>query len=109
MNLLDQRREIFRSIDMFVHAFQRLPRNRLESDAQPRAAALGCEFEHAVILRELGGNAGLPLNAASLQGTHDLLRTLGGAEKIGIIHRDGARAAILHFMDNFVDWTIAEL
>src|SRR3982074_160340 len=109
MNLLHQRREIFRSIDMLVPPLQRPPRNRLESDAQHRAAALGCEFEHAIILRELGGNASLPLDAAAPQGPHELLRTLGGAEKIRVIHRDGTRAAILHLVDNFVDWAVTEL
>src|SRR6267142_3633813 len=109
MNLLHKGLEIFRSIDMFVHAFKRLTRNRLESDAQHRAAALGCEFKHAVILREFGGNASLPLNTAPPQGTHNLFWTLRRTEKVGIIHRDGARAAILHLMDNFVDWTITEL
>src|SRR5258706_5531470 len=109
MNLLHKGHEIFGSIYMFVHAFQRLTRNRLESDAQHRAAALGREFEHAVILRKLGGNAGLPLDAAAPQGTHDLFRTLRRTETIGIIHGDGTRAAILHLMDNFVDWAITKL
>src|SRR5260370_30821435 len=108
MNLLHKGLEIFRSIDMFVHAFQRLTRNRLESDAQHRAAALGCEFEHAIILRKFGGNASLPLKAAPSQSTHDLFWPFRRAEKIGIIHRDGTRAAILYLVHNFVDWTVTE-
>src|SRR5258708_14480057 len=109
MNLLHKRHEIFGSIDMLVHAFQRFTRDRLEPDAEHRAAAFGREFEHAVILRKLGGNAGLPLDATSSQGTHDLLWALRRSEEIGIVDRDGARTAILHLMDNFVDRTITEL
>src|SRR5258708_33049663 len=76
--------------------FQRLARNRFEPDAEHGAATFGCEFEHAVILRKLGGNTRLPSNAASLRRTHQLLRTLGGAEEVGVVGRDGACATILH-------------
>src|SRR5260370_35038911 len=108
MNLLHKRHEIFGSIDMLVHAFQLCTGDRLEPDAEHRAAAFGREFEHAVILRKLGGNAGLPLAATSSQGTHDLLWALRRSEEIGIVDRDGSRTAILHLTDNFVDRTITE-
>src|SRR5260370_19637566 len=93
---------------MFVRAFRRLSRNRLDPDAEHRAAALGWEFEHAVILRELGSNAGLPLKAAAPQGAHDLFGTLRRTEEIGIVDRDRARAAVLHLVDDFVDRPITE-
>jgi hypothetical protein len=109
VNLFHQSHEIFGSVDMLVHTFQRLARNRFESDAQHRASAFGREFKHAVVLRKFGGNAGLPLNAAAPQGAHYLLGTFRRAEKIRIVHRDGARAAILHLVDDFVDRTITEL
>src|ERR1700730_12735145 len=108
MNLLDDGHKIFRPINMLVHALQRLTRDRLETDAPHRTAALGGEFEHAVVLREFGGNTSLPLDAASPQGTHDLFRTLRRTKKIGIIDRDRTRPAVLHLMNNFVDWTITE-
>src|SRR5258708_19628080 len=109
MNVIHKGHEILGSIDMLVHAFQRCTRDGLEPDAEHRAAAFGREFEHAVILRKLGGNTGLPLDATSSQGTHDLLWALRRSEEIGIVDRDGARTAILHLMDNFVDRTITEL
>src|SRR4030088_1946236 len=44
MDLFYKGHEIFRSIDVLVHAFQRLARNRFESDAEHGAATFGCEF-----------------------------------------------------------------
>src|SRR5271163_2511073 len=108
MHLLHQRREGFRPVDVLVHALERRARDRLETDAQHRATAFGGEFEHAVVLRELGGDAGLPLDAAALQRAHDLLATLWRAEKVGVVDRDRARTAILHLLDHFVHWPIAE-
>src|ERR1700756_4624500 len=109
MNLLHQGLEILGAIDMLVHALQRVARYRFESDAQHRAAALGGKLEHAVIIRKLGGNAGLPSNAAPLQGSHNLFWTFGGTKEVGIIHRDGTRATVLHFMDNFIDRAVSKL
>jgi len=57
---------------MLVHAFERRERDRLKADAQHGAAAFGRELEHAVVLRKFRGNAGLPLDAASLQRAHHL-------------------------------------
>src|SRR5258708_13313479 len=96
MNLLHKRHEIFGSIDMLVHAFQRFTRDRLEPDAEHRAAAFGREFEHAGILRKLGGNAGLPLDATSSQATHDLLWPPRRSEETCIVDRDPARTPLLH-------------
>src|SRR5277367_3903058 len=82
MHFLHQILEVLRPIDVLVHAFERLSRDRLETDAQHRAAALGGEFEHAVVLRELGGDAGLPMEATPLQRAHHFLGTLRRAKKV---------------------------
>src|SRR5581483_2760669 len=81
---------------------------RLEPDAEQRAAAFRRKLEHAVVLRQFRGDARLPLDVASLERTHNLLRPLGRTEKVGVVDRDDARAAILHFMDHFVDRPVTE-
>ena len=79
-----------------------------EADAQHGTAAVGGKLEHPVVVGEFRGHAGLPLEAASLQCAHDLLRPLRRPEEIRVIDRNNARAAVLHLVDHFIDGAIAE-
>ncbi len=51
----------------------------------------------------------LPGDPPALQRPHDLLRALRRAEKVGIIDRDHARAAVVNFPDHLRDRPVAEL
>src|ERR1700691_3512905 len=94
---------------MLVHVLERRARDRFKSNTQHGTAAFGCKLEHAVVLRKFGSDTGLPLDTASLQRAHHLLRALRGTEKVGIVDRDGARTAVLHLVNHFLDRPITEL
>src|SRR5262249_53614483 len=108
VHLLDEGREGLGPIDVLVHAGERRARYRFKANAQQRAAALGGEFEHAVVLCKLGGDPSLPMNMASVSRAHNFFWPLRRTKKIGVVDRDGPRAAVFHLMNHLVDWPITE-
>src|SRR5215510_6135483 len=49
------------------------------------------------------------MNPSTLERAHHFLRTLGGAKEVGIIDRDHARLANIHFAHHLINGTVAEL